>query len=101
MNNYLVLICLISLSIGFLYIIGGSKNKHHHQKHKHPKRHNIGGCEGTRYGCCEGSSIAKEDVEGSNCYNYKPHKIGGCEGTRYGCCEGSSIAKLDKFGSNC
>ena len=61
----------------------------------------IGGCEGTRYGCCEGSSIAKADPEGSNCSPIKKHLIGGCAGTRYGCCEGSSVAKIDEQGSNC
>jgi hypothetical protein len=63
----------------------------------------IGGCAGTRYGCCPGCNIAKVDQMGSNCPknpNPKP-LIGGCGGTQYGCCPNTKTPKIDYIGSNC
>ena len=34
----------------------------------HHRKQSIGGCLGTRYGCCPGSSISKTDSTGSNCF---------------------------------
>lgn len=75
------------------------------EDHERERNHEIiGGCAGTRYGCCYDGITAKMDERGSNC----PHKpqprpdpkpdpepnpphdkknIGGCAGTQYGCCE--------------
>ena len=81
----------------------------------------VGGCAGTRYGCCPDGTTAKSNYYGTNCYNpdpwpypYHPHRhhhrhhrhhhhkmVGGCAGTRWGCCPGSSIAKANRHGSNC
>jgi len=60
--------------------------------------HPIGGCAGTRYGCCPNNITAKIDEIGSNCI-IKP--IGGCAGTRYGCCPDNVTAKINKLGNNC
>ena len=60
-----------------------------------------GGCEGTQYGCCPNSDIAKHDESGSNCNKEPEPSTGGCEGTQYGCCPNSDIAKNDESGSNC
>jgi hypothetical protein len=57
----------------------------------------IGGCAGTRWGCCEDGVTARLDQEGSNC----PAFIGGCKGTRFGCCPDGITAKADETGSNC
>lgn len=60
----------------------------------------IGGCSGTRYGCCPNNMTPKIDVSGSNCIiNQKP--VGGCSGTRYGCCPNKMTPKIDEYGSNC
>ena len=66
----------------------------------HPiyKAHPLGGCAGTRYGCCPNNVNAKIDEVGSNCF-LKP--LGGCAGTRYGCCPDSITSKFDEVGSNC
>jgi|LauGreSuBDMM15SN_2_FD.fasta_scaffold87590_2 hypothetical protein len=78
------------------------------EDHERERNHNIvGGCAGTRYGCCYDGTTAKVDHRGSNCPHKhrqnpdpkpdpkphpepKPHhkkNIGGCEGEQYGCCE--------------
>jgi hypothetical protein len=58
----------------------------------------VGGCAGTKYGCCPNNITAKIDEIGSNCVS---KKIGGCAGTRYGCCPNNVTAKIDEIGSNC
>ncbi len=43
------------------------------QPQPHPQPHPqplIGGCSGTRYGCCPNSLTAKSDARGSNCLLY-------------------------------
>lgn len=69
------------------------------EDHERERNHDIiGGCAGTRYGCCYDGTTAKVDHRGSNC-PHKPrpkpdpkpdphHKknIGGCKGDMYGCC---------------
>ena len=76
------------------------------EDHERERNHDIvGGCAGTRYGCCYDGTTAKVDDRGSNCPHKhrpkpdpdpkphpepKPHhkkNIGGCEGEQYGCCE--------------
>ena len=32
----------------------------------------VGGCAGTRYGCCPDGTTAKDDIDGSNCADSKP-----------------------------
>ena len=73
--------------------------------HERERNHDIvGGCAGTRYGCCYDGTTAKVDDRGSNCphkHRHKhdpkpdpkphpepkpPHKKG-CVGEQYGCCE--------------
>ena len=54
-----------------------------------------GGCEGTIYGCCSDYTTPKKDPQGSNC------PIGGCAGTKFGCCPDNSTPKLNLQGSNC
>ena len=36
----------------------------------HPSKPLIGGCAGTRYGCCANGTTAKKDAVGSNCLLY-------------------------------
>jgi hypothetical protein len=81
----------------------------------------VGGCAGTRYGCCSDNMTPKRDMNGSNCYPLNPYPpnpypypplppppspypqpvVGGCAGTRYGCCPNNVDAKYDNMGSNC
>jgi hypothetical protein len=66
----------------------------------------IGGCAGTRYGCCANGVTPKMDYYGSNCYSpphppLPPKPVGGCAGTRYGCCPDGVTPKMDMYGSNC
>ena len=67
----------------------------------------IGGCGGTRYGCCDDLYTPREDWHGTNCSDYKPKPtpptptpIGTCATSQYGCCPGGMIAK-NKDGTNC
>jgi hypothetical protein len=75
------------------------------EDHERERNHDIiGGCAGTRYGCCYDGITAKVDHRGSNCPHKprpkpdpKPHpepqphhhkkNIGGCAGQQYECCE--------------
>ena len=80
----------------------------------------IGGCGGTRYGCCNDMTTPRRNWYGTNCPDYKPRPrprpdpkptpkpptpptpVGGCTSMPHGCCPGStSIAKIDAKGSNC
>jgi hypothetical protein len=82
------------------------------EDHERERNHDIvGGCAGTRYGCCYDGTTAKVDDRGSNCPHRhhhrpkpdpKPHpepkpphkkKIGGCEGEQYGCCEDGTTTR--------
>ena len=75
------------------------------EDHERERNHDIvGGCAGTRYGCCYDGTTAKVDDRGSNC-PHKPgpkpdpkpphHKkdIGGCAGEQYGCCEDGATTR--------
>ena len=67
----------------------------------------IGGCGGTRWGCCPGTSIAKTDPYGFNCPGPtpqpkpQPQPIGGCSGTRWGCCPNGTTPRNNAQGTNC
>ena len=66
------------------------RNEHNRDWWKHHKH--IGGCAGTRYGCCDDGVTAKRNFYGKNCPSSpKPHHhkdiVGGCAGTQYGCCD--------------
>ena len=85
------------------------------EDHERERNHDIvGGCAGTRYGCCYDGTTAKVDDRGSNCPHRhhrpkpdpkpdpKPHpepkpphkkNIGGCEGEQYGCCEDGTTTR--------
>ena len=77
-------IVLIGVIIGVAVYYGLRSKKDKHHKH-HRK---VGGCGGTRWGCCPDGDTPKYDSRGSNCVP-KPghhHRVGGCNGTRWGCC---------------
>lgn len=82
-----VFLAILFLSISFL------------MKSESKEQKLIGGCEGTRWGCCEDGETSKVDAVGSNCIGGSV--IGGCAGTRYGCCPDGSTSKVDPYGSNC
>ena len=73
------------------------------QPHPHPQPQPplIGGCAGTRYGCCPDGITSRADYQGSNCPQPQPPLIGGCAGTQYGCCSDGVTARADFQGSNC
>ena len=60
----------------------------------------IGGCSGTRWGCCRDGYTPKQGPSGSNCHRRR-HLIGGCAGTRFGCCPDGRTAKANRRGTNC
>lgn len=80
-----------------------------------PVRPKIGGCAGTRWGCCPDGMRPRADPLGTNCdhtvpsYPVQPvrpirpiparvhHTIGGCAGTRWGCCSDGVTAKNSFF----
>lgn len=80
-------------------------------------RRQIGGCAGTRYGCCPDNVTSKINPFGSNCpHPYNPYpptppqphphpipkpNIGGCSGTQYGCCPDGKTARANRIGTNC
>jgi len=72
---------------------------------EHERKNNnnvVGGCAGTRYGCCYDGETAKQDYHGSNCPPHPHHKdIGGCAGTQWGCCDDGKTEKTDTNGTNC
>ena len=61
----------------------------------------LGGCEGTQFGCCHGTSIMCEDQKCSNCVLNNRGTIGGCIGTKYGCCADGIKSCEDSHCMNC
>ena len=45
-------------------------NQSHRHRHQNP--YPVGGCRGTRYGCCPDNMTPKRDLYGSNCSSYLP-----------------------------
>jgi len=107
-----ILMTYITTVLAFVFGIPKKDNlrpeRKSHEDHERERNHNIvGGCAGTRYGCCYDGETAKSDYSGSNCPHKrpepnphpepkpKPHKdiIGGCAGTQYGCCDDGTTAK--------
>jgi hypothetical protein len=87
----LIYIILFIIICTFIFIL-------HQKKQKEENKH-IGGCAGTRYGCCPHNITSKQNAYGTNCHTTKP--IGGCSGTRYGCCPNNITPKQNYIGSNC
>jgi hypothetical protein len=85
----IVIFVLIAITIFIMF----NTNK------KHTRRIYVGGCAGTRYGCCPDEMTPKYDAYGSNCIN--DERVGGCAGTRYGCCDDKKTAKANPEGTNC
>lgn len=89
------------------------RRERHRQYNPYPF---IGGCGGSRYGCCDDMTTIRANWYGTNCPDYKPRPrptppptpptpptpVGGCTSMPLGCCPGSTtIAKIDTKGSNC
>lgn len=58
----------------------------------------IGGCSGTRFGCCPDGMTPRYEPDGKNSvprprHHQRPHMVG--------CCPGSSVAKANRRGTNC
>ena len=64
---------------------------------KRHRRRNIGGCKGTRYGCCPDGVKPCMDSTCSNCEKV----IGGCKGTEFGCCPDGKTSCIDRDCGNC
>ena len=90
----LILVMLLLLVILFLVYFLIELNQTKKQIYVKPntyivkpkRRHLIGGCSGTGYGCCPDGYTAKT-ITGSNCHT-RHHLIGGCSGTRFGVSDG-------------
>jgi hypothetical protein len=61
----------------------------------------LGGCSGTRYGCCHDTNIMCQNPECSNCVLSNRGTIGGCAGTEYGCCADGIKNCRDPHCMNC
>lgn len=59
----------------------------------------IGGCAGSRWGCCPDYTTTKYDAEGSNCVE-EGEKIP-CESSWFGCCNDGETYKNNYEGTNC
>jgi hypothetical protein len=66
-------------------------------EHKDPHEQRVGGCNGTRYGCCSDGITTKVDEAGTNCEGYVPP----CGESIYGCCSDGITTKVDEAGTNC
>lgn len=87
-----------------LFFVFGIPNKSNLRPERRKRHEDIGGCAGTRFGCCDDGVTAKRNYYGSNCPPHPHHHkdiIGGCAGTQYGCCDDGVTAKKNKKGSNC
>ena len=91
-----------------LFLVLSNKNGRYPHRDSHRHRRYVGGCDGTRYGCCPDRITAKKDQWGSNCVPrprppHPPHhnpNIGGCRGTRYGCCA-DGVTPADSDNDRC
>ena len=65
-----LLVTLIAVVVFLLLVIVIVRPRHHpphhHPPHHHPY-HIIGGCKGTRWGCCENGFTPKDNRRGTNC----------------------------------
>jgi hypothetical protein len=68
----------------------------------------VGGCGGTRFGCCDDAKTGKVDDIGTNCDEFdpplistEPPMVGGCISTQFGCCDDKTTGKADEAGTNC
>ncbi|XP_021340999.1 papilin-like isoform X4 [Mizuhopecten yessoensis] len=61
----------------------------------------VGGCAGTRYGCCEDRLTSALGENRQGCPETEPVLIGGCAGTRYGCCEDGVSSALGESRYGC
>ena len=81
------------------------QRRNEHDRNWWKRNQDIGGCAGTRYGCCDDGQTAKKNFYGANCPSIpQPHNkdiVGGCAGTQYGCCDDGQTAKIDVNGTNC
>jgi len=69
---YIIVIVLLSIALIALivHMLGTSTidHKYRHKRHWYPwNRQQIGGCAGTKYGCCPNSQIPKLNALGTNC----------------------------------
>jgi hypothetical protein len=123
-NTFIILLVLFAMvSMGATLMLPqanvGEGFKNPTETYDSKKPHNLGpggtqqlmgGCAGTRYGCCPDGTTAKKYKNDPGCLkqlrNLGPGGIqrlmGGCAGTRYGCCPDGTTAKKnenDKCGS--
>merc|ERR1719163_235570 len=67
----------------------------------------LGGCKGTRWGCCPGTDAAASGPNGEGCdativpMEEKAIIVGGCAGTRWGCCPGTDGPASGPNGEGC
>ena len=100
-----ILMTYITTILVFVFGIPKTSNL---RPERRPRKHHehIGGCAGTRFGCCDDGVTAKRNFYGTNCPSSpQPHHhkdiVGGCAGTQYGCCDDNTTAKVDVNGTNC
>ena len=61
----------------------------------------VGGCSGTRYGCCpNGITACNSDCSNCPANNNNILTLGGCSGTRFGCCP-NGVTACNSACSNC
>jgi len=98
----LIIIILIIVLFTFIIVVYYLFKMNDRNNHKHIINYPyfpypIGGCAGTRFGCCP-DGITARNISGSNCLKSTPDS---CAKTRFGCCPDGQTSRFDAHGSNC
>lgn len=99
MLGFIGFIILLIVVIVLALTMEGEKIKTWFKSTSEFKKVWIGGCAGSRFGCCPDGTTTRLDQDGTNCVEQV--LVGGCKESEFGCCPDGLSAKIDKEGRNC